>query len=134
LFVTDSRKQIDMDALVEALLNFPTSKEGIEGYMNNLRSRSDVIVSAGTSVAGASTALLSTLSSIRVDHCTPGYALLLSLQSEALVDATRGEFLTVCRNFLQNANPQQIPCAYAEGNTRHYIRFSKCAVKITFCM
>lgn len=104
-----------MEALIDALLNVPASKSGIDAYLNNLRSKSDVIVTAASSVVGHTTALLLALKDIEVQHTTPGYALLLALQSEALSEPVYGSFLVTCRNFWEHADPNTINLAHTEG-------------------
>lgn len=110
-----------MDALLEVLLSCPSSVDGVEAYLNNIRSRSDVIMGAATHAEGSTTALMSILVGIPVANCSAGFVLLLSLQSEALNETSYITFLTLSRNFFLNAQSMHIPFVLAEGICENYL-------------
>ena len=106
-----------MNTIVDDLLNYPSSLEAIEPYLNNLRGKTDVILTFATTgtLNGASTTLLDTLREIPLARCTAGVALLLSLQSESLNTKTFPMFAFVCKAFFSDAPKSHILHANKEG-------------------
>lgn len=104
-----------MNELVEALVSCPTSIDGMQVYMNNLRTRSDVIVGAGTASQGQSTALLLMLETISFAECTSGCALLLSLQGDCLPDHAQFPYLVAAKRLLFEGTPSQLASTHIEG-------------------
>jgi len=104
-----------MESLLTVLVNTPASPEETSSYLNNLRGRSDVIMSAATAVNGASTALLLMLNDVPVERCVAGYMLLLSVQAEDLNESVYLSFLVHARRVFSAAAPYQLSFVHSEA-------------------
>lgn len=123
-----------MDGLIEALLNVPPAKDGMDSYLASIRSKSDVIMTAATNVQGSSSTLLSTLNELAVEHCTAGYALLLSLHSDALSEPVYGSFLQTCIRFFERANVASASFVGFEGDWKQPKRDARSITSELFSM
>lgn len=102
-----------MESLVPDLINQPV--EGIDNYLNKLRSKSDLIAGAATYDVNQSTALLEVLKEISVSRCIAGFALFLSFQTEALNESAYLSFLTVANLFFGGAAKDSLHFVPEEG-------------------
>ena len=109
-----------MDALIDDLLSQPEHLGGIESYINNLRSKTDLIAGAARNIADNSTSLLNALKDISAANRTIGYAIFLSTQAEYLVDAAFRPFLCACKMFFSSASKFSILSVHQEG--RDYMK------------
>lgn len=106
-----------MNSFYDDLLHYPAQVEGIESYMNKLRTKTDIIVSEANNVTlnGNSTALLDALREIPVGRCPIGVALLLSFQADSLNGCIFPAFLFVCKSFFSYVPKTHIGFASKEG-------------------